>query len=1538
MKPDSVQNVDDGSKASHNVDKSEDCGEKATDQKQTAEDTSLEQQAGANQIINGEQVVGAKQDVDAAAAANTTARKSSMASAASSTEPTSSNKRMRTRSLSSAVSSISGDGDGGENGNFFDNDGKTPLVGNRKRSISSCQSHGPVRKRHKGRALFAIGVTPPSVHTSARKTDEGGVDNDVCCLPAMNELKNDGEDSDVLTFPRPRSNTIDSFRAAMDSHADLPSESIILPEMKSDVIGEQEKTVEVDRQRSDTLEFLTKGNPLISPRNRADTVDFLTAAVGGDRTRSDTIDFLTAAVGCDRNRSDTIDFLTAAVGRDIDNASLLAPPSPTKIGLTSATEQQDGVSSKQIDPVGLESNYAQAPAPLAQGSSKKGVAFGKTPKKTNVSRDSSNNMNHGHGPLRKRYRSRSLSFQNSDHDDGSSKPDEIDEDDIATESGSSTGGRARSNTVDSLQNALFGRTRSDTIDFLTAAVAGDMGHDLDAAIAAAAGDGASFAMHPISAPSGASISHHSNVFLAPGRIRSDTLDSTGSSINSAKLDFLVEVAAEDGQLGSPIAGVHRDRADSAGGDSTEQIQRRPRSNTLEIYSSMAATRTRSDTVDFLIGATEDPVGNIDDVVTLPDDNANNGCVLDHLKALCDEPKISGAKASVVASTGILRRRRRSSSGNQVRATISSPRTKFDDECTKSKRSRKNSESTSKTNPSLDMSGQRLLYESIQQMDSEKRNRLESWGGMSDLSTTGMDPTAIAAHHDALKTTGLLDDLVNAADFECDDVSDLQESAEKRKRAGSGGTNSLSGKQKGRPRLDSLASLSLASLSDASVSLSGKRDDDSKLLAGQTPNSKSSTGANSIVVDYDAIAAAVAATDGLDMEAIMGKPKEMSRLDKASVRKSKVESQKKKIALSRGQVTTTPTTTHNVTITRLPPIPTSTSTSVSKPTVQTPVPVRSDPITKQRPPSKPAYPPRSKEPVQKSLPPKSAGPKPFPVASIDIPLVPIPKNTQTEEELEAIRQRARAAAGYIPPVMGATPAKPPPRKPAATPGSAPYNPNYTPRQPPAYPPPPAGPSPYANIPYKKRGPGPTPPYTPSLSTPRTPSVPVRTPSSTFSSRSGQLQSQQKWDDMFDQLVMFIEETRATATKGMTDARKAQWVWDGNVPTNYKTKDGKALGRWINNQRSAKSKGTLKDEREVRLVSTGLKWSVLTTNSWKDMMRELEQYVKEQEKSGRKWDGNVPTNYKIKSLGVGGEEKNLGRWINRQRSLFQSGKLKEDRQRDLERIGLRWSVLLTSSWTSMYSCLCKYADQERRRSQDGTWDGSVPIHYKTTTNPPISLGKWVNRQQSAHSKGRLKLEFVKRLESTGLKWNYVDPFGGDDDYFVGEEFIPSSVLSSVPESVPSSFAAAAAKPKALFLATPGGQQIGHVSTVTVQTHVISRPAVQATPAASRPAIQTQTISRLAVQATPSQTVSRPVVQASPTATPSTSRLATPFAAAPAAQSASAFTTQSAPADQPTPAITAPKQPAEEIKKPKVPPPPVQSLAAEQPTEEKTEEGAI
>jgi hypothetical protein len=88
-------------------------------------------------------------------------------------------------------------------------------------------------------------------------------------------------------------------------------------------------------------------------------------------------------------------------------------------------------------------------------------------------------------------------------------------------------------------------------------------------------------------------------------------------------------------------------------------------------------------------------------------------------------------------------------------------------------------------------------------------------------------------------------------------------------------------------------------------------------------------------------------------------------------------------------------------------------------------------------------------------------------------------------------------------------------------------------------------------------------------------------------------------------------------------------------------------------------------------------------------------------------------------------------------------------ELEMIGLKWSVLSTTSWQSMYETLLEYVNG--RKAADGNWDGNVPANFKTSDHPPKALGRWINRQRTAHQKHKLKGEFVDKLNSIGLKWS-------------------------------------------------------------------------------------------------------------------------------------------------------------------------------------------
>jgi len=1278
--------------------------------------------------------------------------------------------RSRTRSLSSAVSSLSGAEDinvddtttavpqqpdgNKDKGRDEGRDNKksppkTPLIKNTK---------GPVRKRHKGgakKSLFnnndADGVNNSEKEKGDHKTVAADSKEDKAAVEKKGE-----EDNDTPPIgskkPPPDDDMSQLINAptteAAAEAADKKEEDIDTPPFGSSKPPPLNEDIEI----SSTVLPPILNNPVDEPQVsfKEDEGDESNSVVGKGRARSNTIESFRAAMNSNhsnnnendeesrvdiemlpdinplspggnsitnnsnnkrRSRSDTIDFLSSHVEFQVDN---------------------DNSTTNNVD-IDTNGNMIYNPTPVGKATSDlmKGTTnetyqsqsythhmdiYGKTPKITNRTRGTSHasltssigsnksgsqTSLTSQGPIRKRYRTRSNSGSiatinkperyrnnslsiNSVVGSGGGKEskktasasttvdmmmdnNKNDEDNGINynEEDNEGGGRYRSNTLDNVFPGYRQRERSDTLDFLTAAVAGDMGHDLDAAVAAAADDGASFAMHVISAPSGASSNYtalrpiragsggsdlllHGNgssrsrsgtmdsISRQQQRPRSDTLDSTASSINSTKLDFFVQVAAEQGVLNSPVpagGGLVGSVAGIGGKDESllaVQHQRRPRSDTLEIYSNMnnaasalSAHRTRSDTVDFLIGTnSDDPVGDIElsDVATTAGTVDVNSNVQDHLKALCEGDPLNNTDGITTTSSSNNnkinemktlppKKRRSKRKLAAAGATEETSKTTEEDASTtatpsrNNKKTRKNSEATWKTN--LSSSQDNSLMNSV-----NNRNRLESWGGMSDLSVGGMGSTsAIAATHQQLKDTGILDDVLAAAadlDNHGDDISSGASSLERLRRSSRGmsGGSSLSGAAKGRPRKNSLASLSLASLESdtllppdkSSSSKTSKKPAAARKKAAKKTKQKKkdvkttsmsttkrtkqgadaasvNTGTGSIVVDYDAIASAVtaanAALDNLDMSAIAamagGAPsatKSSSAGSKPAVKIQTSAGVKKteqpKLPVKRVVIPAAATAKPTIS---LPPI-------VPQATMKKMAPSQTSLTAKAALPSLPAV-------NLKAAAENSSGKKvPFPVTSIN---VPVPTSSSTNNNT------ARA--------------------------------NYTTL--PTVPEVPAYPQVSSNIPIKKR-------FLPGVQSNNVIQsnnyYQIQRPRHTFAPKinTGTLQSQQKWDDMFQHLVQFIADTRAEKTKTMTEEKKSAWVWDGNVPTSYKTPSGKALGRWINNQRSAKAKGTLKDDREVRLVSTGLKWSVLTTNSWKQMLDELASYAKSQTKNGRSWD--------------------------------------------------------------------------------------------------------------------------------------------------------------------------------------------------------------------------------------------------------------------------------------------------------------------------------
>jgi hypothetical protein len=103
--------------------------------------------------------------------------------------------------------------------------------------------------------------------------------------------------------------------------------------------------------------------------------------------------------------------------------------------------------------------------------------------------------------------------------------------------------------------------------------------------------------------------------------------------------------------------------------------------------------------------------------------------------------------------------------------------------------------------------------------------------------------------------------------------------------------------------------------------------------------------------------------------------------------------------------------------------------------------------------------------------------------------------------------------------------------------------------------------------------------------------------------------------------------------------------------------------------------------------------------------------------------------------------LANWVHRQRKLFKSKSLSEERITQLNRIGFTWEMD-NDAWKARYDELCEY------RREFG--DCNVSRTYKA--NP--KLGKWVNGQRMLFKTKSLKKNRIAKLDEIGFTWKIRD----------------------------------------------------------------------------------------------------------------------------------------------------------------------------------------
>jgi len=167
---------------------------------------------------------------------------------------------------------------------------------------------------------------------------------------------------------------------------------------------------------------------------------------------------------------------------------------------------------------------------------------------------------------------------------------------------------------------------------------------------------------------------------------------------------------------------------------------------------------------------------------------------------------------------------------------------------------------------------------------------------------------------------------------------------------------------------------------------------------------------------------------------------------------------------------------------------------------------------------------------------------------------------------------------------------------------------------------------------------------------------------------------------------------------------------------------SLGKWLNQQRTAKRSGKLPEQREKQLSSLGVVWDPLEAG-WRKQFRSLERF--------KSIHGHcrVPFSYS--------DDPRLSAWLRTQRRLQKHGKMSASRAAQLDALGMEWDTN-SDVWEQRFKELKEYKRHEGHTE--------VPASYKENR----ALAMWVSTQRRIHKSNQLTAERKRRLESIGFLW--------------------------------------------------------------------------------------------------------------------------------------------------------------------------------------------
>jgi len=199
----------------------------------------------------------------------------------------------------------------------------------------------------------------------------------------------------------------------------------------------------------------------------------------------------------------------------------------------------------------------------------------------------------------------------------------------------------------------------------------------------------------------------------------------------------------------------------------------------------------------------------------------------------------------------------------------------------------------------------------------------------------------------------------------------------------------------------------------------------------------------------------------------------------------------------------------------------------------------------------------------------------------------------------------------------------------------------------------------------------------------------------------------WDAMYKQLKLFILENGRI-----------------NVPKNY---EDKKLCAWVLYQRNRFKNNTLNAEKIQLLNELDFIWDVFD-EQWNTNYKQLKDFYIEHD-----------------NIEIPDKTSGLYMWIRSQRLKFKKNELTKDQINQLNDLDFNWYPREDTSkiWDEMYNYLVKY--------KKNYGNCLVPDDYIVDNK---KLGRWIKRQRSNYSDGKLFKKRIDLLNNLGFTWNILD----------------------------------------------------------------------------------------------------------------------------------------------------------------------------------------